>query len=200
MPGGVSMSFKHEAPLDQARSAAVFTSLAALAGAVTPLANVWLPEIAAPYPIWPAVLFATALVAAGWWGGLRDVRFAVATLVSVQAGWQLAVGIAATSHPHLRDFLGLTSIGGHLPAGLLAGAVGGFATWLGSAVALAGMRRRSLALQVTGIGAVLGAFLWVSMAAGGPEWVRDLLLFVPWQAGVAAVLGAGIARAARIQG
>lgn len=199
MPGGVSMSFKHGAPLEQTPSAAVFASLAALAGAATPLANVWLPEIALPYPVWPAVLFAAALVAAGWVGGLRDVRFIVATLASVQAGWQLAVGLAATSHPHLMGVLGLTSIGGHLPAGLLAGAVGGFATWLGSAVGLAGMRRRSLALQATGIGAVLGALLWVSMVASVTEWVRDLILFVPWQAGVAVVLGAGMARTARSQ-
>ncbi len=200
MPGGVSMSFKHEAPLDQAPSAAAFASLAALAGASTPLANAWLPEIAVPYPIWPAVLFAAALVAAGWRGGIRDVRFAVAMLVSVQAGWQLAVGIAANSHPHLMDVLGLTSIGAHLPAGLLAGAAGGFATWLGSAAGVAGMRSRSLALQATAAGAVLGTLLWVSMVAAGPDWVSDLILFVPWQAGVAAVIGAGMSRAARDQG
>lgn len=197
MTGGASVFRWRDAPLAEVPPAFVFAALGALSGALSAALTAALPEVGLPYPIWPALFFGSALAAAAWLCGSRDGRLALCILISTQAGWQAAVALAAGSQPHFGPLLGISGTLSHLPAGALAGAVGALLTWIGPAVVHPGLRSYSDAVRLAGAGGALGSLLWVALVLSDREGMRDMILYVPWQAGVAAAMGAMIGRAAR---
>ena len=79
-------------------------------------------------------------------------------------------------------------------AGFIAGAVGAFLTWAGAALFSAALRERAAAASVAAAGALLGLLLPWSLGGDYP-----IVLFVPWQAGVAATLGYFLSRRLRTE-
>ena len=144
------------------------------------------------------------MVLAGVWFGLVIAfgvwRFAadnVAACVAVAAvtwlAWEIAVNLAMQLTDYSLKISALPDTPRYYLAGFLAGGVGALLTWAGAAYWSSALRQRTAAASVVAVGGVLGLLLPMSMTSDHPA-----VLFVPWQAGVAAMLGHFLARAPRL--
>jgi hypothetical protein len=125
------------------------------------------------------------IVAFGVWrfaaGGLAAVAVVMAT---TWIAWEVAVNLAMQISEYNLKIAALPDKQRYYVAGFAAGAAGAALTWAGAARFAAALRTRAAAASVAAAGAVLGLLLSWSMTADHPA-----ILFVPWQMGVAAMLG-----------
>ncbi|MEZ5774627.1 MAG: hypothetical protein R3D33_07985 [Hyphomicrobiaceae bacterium] len=143
------------------------------------------------------------MVLTGVWFGLvmgygawrfagRSLVLASVALVLTVVGWEVAVNLAMRLE---RDWLkdaGLPEGSTMYASGLAAGAVGALLTWVGIAIAGGGARKVGTAVRAVATGAALGLLL------PAIDWVDSpAILLVPWQVGVAAVLGHALGRSER---
>jgi hypothetical protein len=135
------------------------------------------------------------MVMAGVWFGLVVAigvwRFvgvgpaaAVAVLVSTWIAWEVAVNLAMQISEYSLKISALPDTPRYYLAGFAAGAVGASLTWAGAAWFCPALRPGIVAACIATAGALLGLLLPWSMSGDYPA-----ILFVPWQAGVAATLG-----------
>ena len=134
-------------------------------------------------PIYPGPLFGLVIAFGVYRWGKASWWAAVLALVVTAAAW-----IAA-----MRGFHGVTDDGARniYLGGLVAGAIGAAGTMLGGAITLPALRRLPDWLLTVGVGAVAG--LLVEPAARMPD-DSFLLLFLVWQAAVAACIGYALTR------
>jgi hypothetical protein len=140
------------------------------------------------------------MVLAGVWFGLVVAfgvwRFAGSGLAAAAVvaattwiAWEVAVNLATQITDYSLKISALTETQRHYLAGLVAGAVGATLTCAGGGLFSAALRQRGAMAGVGAAGAVLGLLLPWSIG-----WDHPSTLFVPWQAGVAAMLGHFLAR------
>ena len=130
--------------------------------------------------VWFGVVIAIALAR---WGNRPPVGLGVAALATWIA-WEIAVNVAM-------QIVGPAQAPGDLRyyvAGFAAGAVGAFVTWGGAAAWARALRDPRTAAAITLTGALFGLLLPLSL---GPD--LPVVLFVPWQAAVAGMLGWSLA-------
>ena len=125
-----------------------------------------------------------------WRFGGRSLGAAAAALVATWVGWELAVNLALQLDEHWLKAPGLPDALRTYFPGFAAGAVGALLTWAGAASSMPALRLMPLPLAVVSVGAVFGLLLpWTS------NYDNALVLLLPWQTAVAAVLGLGMAPA-----
>lgn len=168
----------------------IFAGLGALSGIASVVLTGMLPNLEIYFNIWPGIFFAGALLAAmalstgvGWWRSLMIIA-------GTQVGWQLAVIAGTMAIGFFKNDLGMSDKLYMLPGGIVAGGIGAFITWLSLALIEPRLMNRQMAIRVTGIGTALGALLWVNGLILDNSVINGFILYVPWQAGVAAALGA----------
>jgi hypothetical protein len=140
------------------------------------------------------------MVLAGVWFGLVAGfgvwRFAAGSLAAAAVvvattwiAWEVAVNIATQITDYSLKTSALTETQRHYLAGFVAGAAGAALTCAGGGLFSTALRQRVAMAGVGAAGAVLGLLLPWSISSDHPS-----ILFVPWQAGVAATLGHFLAR------
>ena len=122
-----------------------------------------------------------------WRWGAHSWGAAATALVATWVGWELAVNLALQLDEHWPKAAALPdALRAYVP-GFAAGAVGAFVTWAGAASSTRALRRTSMALAVVLAGAVLGLLLpWTN------NYDNPMILLLPWQTAVAALLGLGM--------
>jgi hypothetical protein len=130
-----------------------------------------------------------------WRWGAHSWGAAAVAFVATWVGWELAVNLAVQLDQHwLKPVAMPDVVKAYLP-GFAAGAVGAFVTWAGAASSTRALRRSSVAFTVVSAGAVLGLLLpWTN------DYDSPMILLLPWQTAVAALLGAGMAAQRTSQG
>jgi hypothetical protein len=140
------------------------------------------------------------MVMAGIWFGLvagfgvwrfagSSLAAAAAVVAATWIAWEVAVNLATQITDYSLKMSALTEKQRHYLAGFVAGAVGAALTCAGGGLFSAALRRRAAMAGVGAAGAMLGLLLPWSISSDHPS-----ILFVPWQAGVAATLGYFLAR------
>ncbi len=120
---------------------------------------------------------------------------AATALVATWVGWELAVNLALQLDQHWLKAVVMPDVFKTYVPGFAAGAVGAFVTWAGAASSTRALRRTSVAMPVVSAGAVLGLLLtWTS------NYDNPVILLLPWQTAVAALLGLGMAAERSPQG
>jgi hypothetical protein len=123
-----------------------------------------------------------------WRWGAHSWGAAATALVATWVGWELAVNLALQLDQHWLKAAAIPDVCKTYLPGFAAGAVGAFVTWAGAASSTRALRRTLVAVPVVSAGAVLGLLLaWTS------NYDNPLILLLPWQTAVAALLGAGMA-------
>jgi hypothetical protein len=123
-----------------------------------------------------------------WRWGNRSPAAAVTSLVGTCIGWEVAVNLALQiSENWLKSAVTSASLRMSV-AGFAAGAVGAFLTWTGAAAVAGSLRDRSVTGSVVATGAFFGLLLPLTSHYDNP-----IVLLLPWQTAVAAVLGLGLA-------
>jgi hypothetical protein len=162
----------------------------AMAGVVSGLLSTFVPGSPSQFENYSAPGLGVYMVLAGLWFGLvvalglwrsgRQNGLALAaTVIATWIAWEIAVNIAMQIVGGGRDSSELL----YYAAGIASGAVGAFLTWAGAAWARPLRNPRAAAL-ITAAGALFGLLLPWSLTPDLPA-----LLFVPWQAAVAAAFG-----------
>jgi hypothetical protein len=142
------------------------------------------------------------MVLAGVWFGLvvgygiwryanRSLVAVVAVIAATWAAWQVAGNLAMQMAEYYLKISAIPDTPRYYLTGFVAGAVGALLTWAGMARFSPDLKNRSAAVSVGAAGAVLGLLLPQSLSGDPP-----IILFVPWQAGVAATLGWFLAKPA----
>jgi hypothetical protein len=161
----------------------------AIAGVISGVLGVYLPgsaTVAEPYRdpgigiymvlagIWFGIVIAFGL----WRSGHRAPIGLAVALLTTWIAWEVAVNIAML----IVEGGKASSEALYYVAGALAGAAGAVLTWAGASASAPSLRRLSVATAITATGAVFGLLL---------PWSLSLpaVLFVPWQAAVAATFG-----------
>lgn len=117
------------------------------------------------------------------WGTPSWVAVATA-LAATWIAWETAVNLAMQLEENWLKVAAVTDPMRSYIAGFAAGAVGAFLTWAGAAAFTRGLRQVSTAAAVVGTGALFGLLLpWTNY------YDMPVVLLVPWQTAVAAVLG-----------
>jgi hypothetical protein len=124
------------------------------------------------------------VVGLGVWRFLASTLAAIAVVATTWIAWEVAVNLATQITDYSLKISALTETQRHYLAGLVAGAVGATLTCAGGGLFSAALRQRGAMAGVGAAGAVLGLLLPWSIG-----WDHPSILFVPWQAGVAAMLG-----------
>lgn len=139
------------------------------------------------------------MVLTGLWFGLvvafgvwRFARASIGAIASVIAAtwiaWEVAINIAMQITENWLKTAALSDTLTMSIGGFTAGAVGAFLTWAGAAASIRSFRRAIAASTTVAIGALLGLLLpWTN------HFDDPAILLVPWQAGVAGVLGFALA-------
>lgn len=169
----------------ESRPALALGSLGALSGCIGAIAigpNFGAAPGPGLYLTFVGVWFAVVIAIAVWRYGDRSPAAVALAATATWIAWQAAVNVAMLIDPLVS---GMSST-----AGVIAGAVGALVTWGGVAAALPQLRSRSLAWPIVAAGAVMGALLPLTNT-----FDSGVALLVPWQSAVAAMIGAGIARA-----
>jgi hypothetical protein len=140
------------------------------------------------YMILAGLWFGLVVGFAIWTWGKRSWTAAAVGLAVTWLAWQVAVNLALQLESNwLKDVVRADALRAYV-TGFMAGAVGALLVWAGAAVAAPVLQRLSTAAMVVATGAVLGLLLqWTS------NYDNSAILLVPWQAGVAAALGYGLA-------
>lgn len=145
----------------------------------------------APHPGLHMVLtglwFGLVIAFGVWRWGKRSLAAAALAVAGTWIGWEAAVNLALQICEHWLKSAGLSeglrmSIGG-----FAAGAVGAFATWMGAAAATSALQNGWVARSVVATGGLFGLLLPLTSHYDNP-----IVLLLPWQAAVAAVLGLGL--------
>lgn len=130
-------------------------------------------------PVYPGPLFGLVIAfgvyrwgKASWWAAVLALVVTVAAWIAAMRGFYTVTG-NATSNIYL--------------GGVVAGAIGAAGTMLGGAITVPAMRRLPHWLLTIGIGALAGLLVGPEMQL--PDDKNFLLLFMVWQAGVAACIG-----------
>jgi hypothetical protein len=124
------------------------------------------------------------------WGGHSQGASwgaAATALVATWVGWELAVNLALQLDQHWLKAAAIPDAMRTYAPGFAAGAVGAFVTWAGAASSTRSLRRTSAAIAVVSVGAVLGLLLPLTS-----DYDYPVILLLPWQTAVAAVLGVGM--------
>jgi hypothetical protein len=117
----------------------------------------------------------------------------LAALALTWIGWECAVNLAMAIEAKWLKPLAMSGVFKTLIGGFVAGAVGAFLTWAGVAASQPALRRSRAGAGLALLGAVLGLLL-----AAATHFDMPSLLFVPWQALVAAAFGYRFAAARRL--
>jgi len=166
--------------------------LLALLGAVSGTLSTFVPGFAIEGMPWSLGFF---MVAAGIWFGLVVAfgvwRFAASRLLAVTVvvattwiAWEVAVNLGMQISEYSLKINALADTPRHYLAGFAAGAVGAVLTWAGAALFSPALQTRAAVASIGIAGALLGLLLPRALNVDYPA-----ILFVPWQAGVAAMLG-----------
>jgi len=135
------------------------------------------------------------MVAAGIWFGLvvafgvwrfagRNWLAAPVVVATTWIAWEVAVNLTMQITDYSLKISALPDTPRYYLGGFAGGTVGALLTWAGAAPFSTALRGRTAAASVAAAGALLGLLLPWSMSSDHPA-----ILFVPWQAGVAAMLG-----------
>lgn len=136
------------------------------------------------YMVLTGVWFGLVMGFAAWrWGG-ASVFAAVVAFMATWIGWEAAVNLAIQiDGPWLREVAIARGSKTYL-AGFSAGTVGALLTWSGVAASAPVLRCGKAAMRVAMTGAVFGLLLRAI-----DYFDSGVVLLVPWQAAVAAVIG-----------
>lgn len=147
------------------------------------------------YMILTGVWFGCVIGFGIWQYGNRSLVAVATAVAGTWVGWEIAVNLAMQITENWLKGVGISNFVVTYFAGFAAGSVGAALTWAGAAAFTPALRKASVAGMVTYTGAVFGLLL---------PWTNELdipaLLFVPWQAAVAGVLGFGLAAPATASG
>ncbi len=142
------------------------------------------------YMVLAGTWFGLVIAFGVWRWGNRSWGAAASALVATWIGWEAAVNLALQLDQNwLKSAAMPDALRTFLP-GFAAGAVGAFFTWAGAASSTPALRRMSIPLAAVSVGAMLGLLLPLTSNYDNP-----VILLLPWQAAIAAVLGLGLAPA-----
>jgi hypothetical protein len=196
-------------PPARARAILVMGAIGALTGLISsvpsPLPDLRLqdPEIlinAQGIPLHAGIAFGAGMAAMLWLWANRDLGKCLLSMALMLMGWLAAVNTAndVMSAVVSSELFGTIEgakasreVVGWVLAGLVGGAVGAGLTAFGSGIPAPAIRHSEAWGLIVGVGALFGLLLY-------PAASLDLiaLLFVPWQAAVAACIGHGLTRRA----
>jgi len=125
-----------------------------------------------------------------WTWGERSWTAAAAALAATWVAWEVAVNLALQLEGSWLEAALLPDAARSYASGLAAGAVGALLVWGGAALVAPVLQRLSTAVLVVATGALLGLLMPLTNHYDSPA-----ILLVPWQVGVAAALGLGLAGA-----
>ena len=172
-------------------------------GAVSGVLSATVPGPALGADTLPANLGLYMVLAGFWFGlvtGFGVFRFATATgaavsgvLLGTWLAWEVAVNVAVQLDENLLKVAGLPEPVRTYISGFFAGEVGAVLTWAAAAWFSPQLREGQTAILTGAVGALFGLLLPLSI---GYDDVA--LLFVPWQAAVAATLGWFLAQPAAV--
>lgn len=119
-----------------------------------------------------------------WRWADAHIASALSAVIATWLGWEIAVNLAVKLDAlWLRD-LPIDRAWKAYASGFAAGAVGALMTWAGAAAHAPAMRRASVAAGVVATGALFGLLLQATN-----NFDTGLVLLVPWQMAVAAMIG-----------
>ena len=135
--------------------------------------------------------FALVVAAAVWMLGRASVSGAAIAVLVTFLAWEASVNLALVLiDPWLKAGPSNVAYG---MTGMVSGTVGALLTWAGAAWAAPSLRRATTALLVTVTGTLFGSLLSATNSLDTPA-----LLFIPWQAAVAATLAFALTRHASL--
>jgi len=191
-----------------ARAVAIMAAMGAVTGLISSLPSP-LPEMrldegglllnAEGVPLHAGIAFGAGIGLMMWLWVTRDPGKCLLAMALVLVGWLAAVNTANDIFQALvgSELFGMVQgakanreIAGLLLGGVSGGAVGAGLTAFGSGIPAEPIRRPKSWILIVAVGAALGVLLYPA-ADLGALW----LLFVPWQALVAASIGFGLTRA-----
>ncbi|MGE0769096.1 MAG: hypothetical protein AB7L90_21850 [Hyphomicrobiaceae bacterium] len=166
--------------------------LGALSGALGTLAPGWghgdAPRLGI-YMVLTGIWFGLVVAFGVWHFASRSLGAVATTIAATWFGWQVAVNLAMQITENWLKTAALSDSVAMSVAGVSAGAVGAVLTWAGAAASAPMLRQTAVAVTVISTGALLGLLLpWTN------QFDNPAILLVPWQAGVAAVIGYGLTR------
>jgi hypothetical protein len=136
------------------------------------------------YMVLAGLWFGLVIGFAVWrWGKTSSVAAATAVLVT-WIGWEAAINVALQIDRPWPEAISIASIYKSYLTGFVAGAVGAAITWAGAALGASSLQRVSAAATITATGALFGLLLPATN-----HFDSGLVLLLPWQAAVAAMLG-----------
>lgn len=136
------------------------------------------------YMVMTGVWFGLVIGFAVWrWGNRSWAAVATAMLVT-WIGWEAAVNLALQLDGPWLDAASIGTASKSYLTGFAAGAVGAFATWAGVAAFTPALRRGPAAAMIVVTGALFGLLLpWTN------NYDNGVVLVLPWQTAVAAIIG-----------
>jgi hypothetical protein len=149
-------------------------------------------------PLHAGIAFGGGLAAMLWLWIRRNLGKCLLAMALTIVGWLLAVN---TANDVISALVGSELFGtaegaktnrevvGWILAGLVAGAIGAGLTVFGTGIAARAVRRAGAWIPIVVTGALFGLLLYPASA-----WEMMMLLFVPWQAAVAAAIAYALTR------
>jgi hypothetical protein len=170
-------------------------------GAISGVLSAVVPGPALGTDVLPAGL-ALYMVLAGFWFGLvtgygvfrfanRTAAAVCATLLGTWLAWEVAVNVALQLEDNWLKAAGLPEPVRTYVSGFVAGEIGALITWAAAAWSSPQLRQPLAAILTGTVGALFGLLLPLSISLDALA-----ILFVPWQAAVAAMIGYFLARPA----
>jgi hypothetical protein len=142
------------------------------------------------YMILAGLWFGLVVAFGVWTWGERSWTAAAAALAATWIAWEVAVNLALQLDGSWLEAALLPEAPRSYASGFAAGAVGALLVWGGAALFTPALQRLATAALVVSAGAVLGLLMpWTN------HYDSPAVLLLPWQAGVAAALGFGLAPA-----
>lgn len=196
-------------PPMRTRAVTIMASVGALTGLISslpsPLPDLRLaePEFlinAKSVPLHAGIAFGAGLAAMLWLWVRRNLGKCLLAVALTIVGWLVAANTAndVISAIVSSDLFGTAEgakanreVVGWVLAGLVAGAIGAGLTAFGAGIAARAIRRAEAWVPIVATGALLGLLLYPAA-----HWNAIALLFVPWQAAVAASIAYALTRPA----
>lgn len=136
------------------------------------------------YMVLAGLWFGLVIGFAVWrWGEASSVTVVTAVLAT-WIGWEAAINVALQIDRPWPGAISIANVYKSYLTGFVAGAVGAAITWAGAAVRVSSLQRVSAAATITATGALFGLLLPVTNHLDS-----GLVLLLPWQVAVAAMLG-----------